>query len=1815
MATLINIIKTLWITQGSENVVAAGNKVAASSEQITKNQTRLGNASTNSARAFSTQSQGLGGLVGVYAAAAATTFALTAAFTALSKAAIASQTLSGLDTLAASAGTNSKIILEGIKNVTSGQLSLVASAETANLALSAGLGDSMIGLFDTGAKAARALGRDVTDSINRIIKGTAKLEPELLDELGIFVRIDSATEKYAASIGKTVTQLTEFERRQAFSNAVIAEGALKFKNINTFADTTATSIAKLEASISDLATSMFGFLAKVLTPMANFFSGAFGNQVLLFGGILALVFAKLRTVVGDFVTTSLTGLAQGFETKFLTIKQVSGEAAAKIADDAKKALGAFSKDADGKNIPAFRLGGKSSAEDLKLVKKTLDDIHNGEVLSITTVNKATEANQRLLDIRTKAMAVFPDDPKKQATYTAQIAALTGSMTELNAATSRASGSQVIQAGIMTKTGSILTGTANIVGKIVNGLGYFGLAIGGIQLAGSIIGKDFIGWLTEIGTKLFSGNEQIRNFKKGIDDLTASMITNGATFGISQEKLKEFSGKLSSEIANILKARTMVEAIRTPVDGNNTIDPRTTEMFRRRRTPGEGKPVVDSSYLLEATAAQDTAAKIANLTKKYEEYREQLGKGGEEARLAAIGMSVITQQIDLVRIGGARAIDAITQMSAITGIASGQLAKLITSGNLKPLSDGVKELGLSFNGITVSVTNTNGEFVKIGETAVATAGALQSSFTVFSEEMGRGALNAEGASRSLGAMRTAAQLLDKEILNTLINTEKITLVDIDRMKRLREMSTAYKDHISGISQQVSQLQQAELITKTIQEMTKSNIQAIPKMVFQGDITIGQDSNIAFSITPEEKRLVAAQNLHAFIMNATSDEANRAAVAHTNALAGNNEQLNSLNNLRDTLADKLALSRLLTANEAETSDINRSILDVETEIVRVKKENLTITSSTTAEQEKQLKQLIQAQLASSSKLVLEAGTMQRELQQQIAKETAADQIALIENAILLNNFEIAGMQQQIKFDEEQLNNKIKMKEIASQIAQLNIQAASQILSAQKTLNSAILEQLQMQDRITEAKAETNMINEQRKIASELGGLQSQQKVQEAFPELVSQEQVLKLKESIALKEFELQMIAINRKNEAIETEKNNKIRDAQETIKNLEIDMKIVALKGAAAKEEYKTQLAILTLKKDFDKKVIDDRLEQIKKEKDNISKQEEINNIKNEQAQKERNFQITLQERKMEAMNKEMANNTLLTTARAKITEQDTQNLKLQLRASGKIAEADLLDPEKFKKSITDVFNGLQTQNIDSLRTIRDLSDGAATLAIQAATLQKAIATQALDSEVALLNQRLLNNAKIFTEEKLLLEAKRNAAGAGATLELEALAQKVSTGKMSIELAMEEARSKIAANAMSTEEIQRTFSASLQAIRLQREETLKLFNDIADALKNTLTKAFEDLITAFSNGTLTMKSFTEGVRNLARAMLLDIAKEFGKSMLTKFIFEPLKKGFSSLLGSIFGESKNAPQDIMNLGKKATEAGAAGLGAGITPESISQMKLFGATPVWIVGSSISMGGGVAGAIPTPGVAAAVPATSTVLYSEPIGPPVSAAGEAATQSLSGLTEGATGLTGIFADLSKNGGIFGTIIGGLGTGLIGFFSFLTKGFTLLLQTLTGSSAAGGGGGFFGGLLGLFGGGGPSAAGTAIGAAGIGVDPTGIISLAASGGYVNSFGTGASTMRRMAGGGAVLRDRVPALLQPGEFVLRKPAVDSIGKPALERMNGHGAGGSGPSKVDIKIENSGSEKQATQGQTQMDGETAIIKIILKDLNSNGPIRKSIRGNT
>ena len=340
MATIKNTIQTNFTSKGAQ-------KTVKETEQIGKAQTRLGQASASAGRSFAAQSKGLGGLVGIYASAAANIFALSAAFEALNASAQFETIIRGTNALAAGVGESGMAVISSIKEITGGQLSIVEASKAANLALSSGFSkDQIEQIAGVALKASKALGRDLTDSYQRLTRGIIKLEPELLDELGIFTRIDPAVQKYAASVNKSVTDLTQFERRQAFANAVLEEGTNAFKDIDTSVRSTQEVFSTLAANFSDLAIQAGSVVADTLKPFAEFLDKNLGNRLILVGAVGALVFGALKTVISTFavaglgaLSASLSNVADNFSKA--TLKGDELKASTLAASDAFKGMGAF----------------------------------------------------------------------------------------------------------------------------------------------------------------------------------------------------------------------------------------------------------------------------------------------------------------------------------------------------------------------------------------------------------------------------------------------------------------------------------------------------------------------------------------------------------------------------------------------------------------------------------------------------------------------------------------------------------------------------------------------------------------------------------------------------------------------------------------------------------------------------------------------------------------------------------------------------------------------------------------------------------------------------------------------------------------------------------------------------------------------------------------------------------------------------------------------------------------------------------------------------------------------------------------------------------------------------------------------------------------------------------------------------------------------------------------------------------------------------------------------------------------------------------
>ena len=302
--------------KGSLNIVAKEAKAAAAATDKLDKSTKSTNksrsnynkvekgvagATSNSTKAFSKQAQAIGGgLVPAYAVLAANVFAITAAFGVLQRSAAVAQLTAGLIAVGNAAGQNLPYVASQLKIITGAAVSTEQAMRATAVAVSAGFStDQLNSLAKVAKGASLALGRDMGDALDRLVRGTAKLEPEILDELGIMVRLDDAVSDYAISLLKSADSLTQFERRQAFLNATIEQGSKKFSEISNVVEV--NPYDKLSASFSDLSHTIIEVVSKGLVPLIEILSS---NPLALAGAMAAFGGSLVRTILPSIQATA-----------------------------------------------------------------------------------------------------------------------------------------------------------------------------------------------------------------------------------------------------------------------------------------------------------------------------------------------------------------------------------------------------------------------------------------------------------------------------------------------------------------------------------------------------------------------------------------------------------------------------------------------------------------------------------------------------------------------------------------------------------------------------------------------------------------------------------------------------------------------------------------------------------------------------------------------------------------------------------------------------------------------------------------------------------------------------------------------------------------------------------------------------------------------------------------------------------------------------------------------------------------------------------------------------------------------------------------------------------------------------------------------------------------------------------------------------------------------------------------------------------------------------------------------------------------------
>lgn len=321
------------VEQQAKKTGAAFNTVGLNAQSADRAMKGVSKQSSNATKNFSKMAQGIGGvLVPAYATLAAQLFAIDALFRFLKDAADFRVLGEGQAAFAATTGMAIKSLAKDLQIATDAQISFKEASQAAAIGLAAGLSPTQLRELGAAAKTVSiALGRDVTDSFNRLVRGVTKAEPELLDELGIVLRLEEASIKYAAALGLNKNQLTIFQKSQAVTSEVLGQVEEKFGAINEIMDPTSNAINKVGIAFDELLNKARPVIATISEFIAKGITESTEAATFAIVGFTASIVGSLLPAMQKADIGRITGGAQGQLFNVLETKPGSKAAQGRLA--------------------------------------------------------------------------------------------------------------------------------------------------------------------------------------------------------------------------------------------------------------------------------------------------------------------------------------------------------------------------------------------------------------------------------------------------------------------------------------------------------------------------------------------------------------------------------------------------------------------------------------------------------------------------------------------------------------------------------------------------------------------------------------------------------------------------------------------------------------------------------------------------------------------------------------------------------------------------------------------------------------------------------------------------------------------------------------------------------------------------------------------------------------------------------------------------------------------------------------------------------------------------------------------------------------------------------------------------------------------------------------------------------------------------------------------------------------------------------------------------------------------------------------------
>lgn len=227
--------------------------------------------------------------------------------------------------LAASQGKDSEQILANMKKMTEGMVSSMDLMVAANKAILLGLPvDRFPEMLKIAKSASEATGESMQFMLDSIVTSLGRQSKLILDNLGIMIDVEGAYDKFAATLGKTASQLTEAEKKTAFINEALRVGVENADNMGAATDNQAKAWARLKVKLEEISVSFGSGLTPIIESVFNWMGRLLGNiqKLSQSDGLLAFSGAMAKSL--NFIDGLLQALVIGFEKNIQRFKLLKG---------------------------------------------------------------------------------------------------------------------------------------------------------------------------------------------------------------------------------------------------------------------------------------------------------------------------------------------------------------------------------------------------------------------------------------------------------------------------------------------------------------------------------------------------------------------------------------------------------------------------------------------------------------------------------------------------------------------------------------------------------------------------------------------------------------------------------------------------------------------------------------------------------------------------------------------------------------------------------------------------------------------------------------------------------------------------------------------------------------------------------------------------------------------------------------------------------------------------------------------------------------------------------------------------------------------------------------------------------------------------------------------------------------------------------------------------------------------------------------------------------------------------------------------------